>query len=385
MGNMAALIVLVALASFFVVVSSSSTMHNSPKLNTHSAQQASHNTLYKDSVILRGGSQTKRVLGSEKKQLKKKVQDSEVDASPLVSGIKNALASGFAAACVKTALQPFDTLKTVQQQVVLSAGNTIESGGMSLTAAAESIIARPGGYLNLYSGLGITVLGSMPSVGLYFGVYQYSKKVLTKKFKGSKKETDINVLAIAASAAIGNSVASFARVPYEVVKQRLQAGVYPSTVNAIVSMYKKNGVREFYPLNGVGVQMMRDVPYAIMTLITYEILQKKWVNKHRQEDLGGGGGKGKGKHVSWRDMTAGAIAGGVGSLLSNPMDVIKTRIQTNPGLYSGIYECAKTTLEKEGVRAFMRGSKPRLLHKIPANGVFFLSYEFFRRLLGVTN
>jgi len=84
-------------------------------------------------------------------------------------------------------------------------------------------------------------------------------------------------------------------------------------------------------------------------------------------------------------MTAGAIAGGVGSLLSNPMDVIKTRIQTNPGLYSGIYECAKTTLEKEGVRAFMRGSKPRLLHKIPANGVFFLSYEFFRRLLGVTN
>ncbi|CAN0539238.1 unnamed protein product, partial [Scytosiphon promiscuus] len=30
-------------------------------------------------------------------------------------GVKNGLASGLAAACVKTVLQPFDTLKTVQQ------------------------------------------------------------------------------------------------------------------------------------------------------------------------------------------------------------------------------------------------------------------------------
>lgn len=32
----------------------------------------------------------------------------------------------------------------------------------------------------------------------------------------------------------------------------------------------------------------------------------------------------------------------------------------------------------------MKGSTPRLLHKIPANGFFFVAYEFFRTVLGVT-
>jgi hypothetical protein len=33
--------------------------------------------------------------------------------------------------------------------------------------------------------------------------------------------------------------------------------------------------------------------------------------------------------------------------------------------------------------AFWKGCAPRLLQKMPANAVFFLSYEFFRALLRV--
>jgi len=39
---------------------------------------------------------------------------------------------------------------------------------------------------------------------------------------------------VAASAGIGNTVASVFRVPYEVVKQRLQAGVYDSTAQVLL-------------------------------------------------------------------------------------------------------------------------------------------------------
>ena len=34
-----------------------------------------------------------------------------------------------------------------------------------------------------------------------------------------------------------------------------------------------------------------------------------------------------------------------------------------------------------GTAAFLRGSVPRLMHKVPANCFFFLFYEMFRRLL----
>ena len=88
-------------------------------------------------------------------------------------------------------------------------------------------------------------------------------------------------------------------------------------------------------------------------------------------------------------MIAGATAGGIGSYLTNPLDVIKTRLQTVAGAngaapYGGsISTCAAAIMEEGGPTAFLRGSVPRLMHKIPANGCFFVFYEFFRRVLQV--
>lgn len=122
--------------------------------------------------------------------------------------------------------------------------------------------------------------------------------------------------------------------------------------------------------------MARDIPYAIFTLLSYEFLRDKWV---RNVEV-----RREGKSSAWRNMIAGGTAGGIGSFLTNPMDVIKTRLQTYPGAYTGgIAECATRTWSNEGPLAFFKGSFPRLMHKVPANAVFFVSYEIFRRLLQV--
>lgn len=116
--------------------------------------------------------------------------------------------------------------------------------------------------------------------------------------------------------------------------------------------------------------MKRDIPYAILTLLSYECIRDNWVNKREK--------------AVWRDMVAGASAGGIGSYLTNPMDVIKTRLQVDSNLYSGsILDCTRATYNEGGLAAFLRGSVPRLMHKIPANGAFFVFYELFRRLLVV--
>mmetsp|Transcript_19517 Transcript_19517/g.28917 ORF Transcript_19517/g.28917 Transcript_19517/m.28917 type:complete len:382 (-) Transcript_19517:227-1372(-) len=303
--------------------------------------------------------------------------------SAITEGLKNTLASGLAAACSKTILAPFDTLKTVQQHV---------SGGKSLglLEATRQVVSRPGGILNLYAGLGVAALGSMPSVGLYFGVYSYCKKTigetLQTTFGSMRGDTEhpavcsdrtLQTLTIIASAAIGNTVASFSRVPYEVVKQSLQTGQYSSTLQAASTMWRDGGMRSFFPLGGVSIQMVRDIPYAIFTLLSYEFIKENWVLKRTEED----------PSKRWFfDMVAGATAGGIGSYLTNPMDVIKTRLQTTGGSskYGGsIVKCAAVVLEEGGPTAFLRGSVPRLMHKIPANGCFFVFYEFFRRALRV--
>ena len=77
--------------------------------------------------------------------------------------------------------------------------------------------------------------------------------------------------AVMVAAAIGNLVASFLRPPYEVIKQRLQAGIDPNAFAAIGTIYSELGMRGFW--QGLHAQMLRDIPYAMFTLGTYEMLQ----------------------------------------------------------------------------------------------------------------
>lgn len=123
--------------------------------------------------------------------------------------------------------------------------------------------------------------------------------------------------------------------------------------------------------------MLRDIPYAVVTLLTYEHLKHVW--KPKAERMYPEVPK-----RSW-DLLVGGVAGGIGSYVTNPADVIKTRLQTGGGSQYGgsIARCAAMTLEEGGYMAFLRGSVPRLLHKVPANAFFFLFYEFFRSVLNV--
>lgn len=339
-------------------------------------------------TISRGG----KVRNTASQQVELNEQNSSSNA--VANGIKNFVASGLAAACSKTLLQPLDTIKTMQQH----ARTSIIDGNkaLSLGEAAKLVMKRPNGFLELYAGLGVSALGSMPSVGLYFGVYSYSKEKLGPIFKqsfGSVENNDqdqplfsddvIRTLTVASSAAIGNLIASFSRVPYEVVKQKLQTGQYSSTFTAMGDMFRQQGFKAFFPMGGVSIQMIRDIPYAVFTLLSYEFLRDHWVNKSipmNDNSITPNSSVQK----PWKDMVAGGLAGGIGSYLTNPMDVIKTRLQTDSELYKGdVWNCAKATFEEGGFNAFLRGSVPRLIHKVPANAVFFVFYEFFRKVLSV--
>lgn len=136
-------------------------------------------------------------------------------------------------------------------------------------------------------------------------------------------------------------------------------------------------------MGGISSQMLRDIPYAVVTLLTYEYVRKVWKPRAEQRFPG----------VPPRiwDLFVGGFAGGLGSYVTNPMDVIKTRLQvdstvagTGELLYGGsISNCAAMTFQEGGPAAFLRGSVPRLLHKVPANAFFFLFYELFRTVLDV--
>lgn len=318
-------------------------------------------------------------------------------------GLKSGLASALAAAVIKIILQPFDTVKTLQQMSNQGIGNKRAVEGLiGMWNTGIDLCKSNRGPLALWSGLYITVIGSSPSVATYFGVYSSCKQVFFAMpyFAFDDKNGFYNrrLLAVALSATIGNTMASVLRVPYEVLKQRIQAGQHSSTWEAIKYSLAVEGPLGLFQSGKLSSQIVRDVPYAVITLLSYEMLQryfkaksttsiKDGIENEIQTDKNTKRPPGRSRS---QDALCGAIAGGLGSFLTTPMDVIKTRLMTGSvgvGLYSGeatVWKTAVNIYRHEGINTFFSGYDSRLMHKIPANGLFFLLYELFKGILGVS-
>lgn len=70
------------------------------------------------------------------------------------------------------------------------------------------------------------------------------------------------------STVIGTAV----RIPCEVLKQRLQAGLYNSVGEAIIGTYQRDGLRGFF--RGTGVTLCREVPFYVAGMGIYEEAKK---------------------------------------------------------------------------------------------------------------
>ncbi len=103
-------------------------------------------------------------------------------------------------------------------------------------------------------------------------------------------------------------------------------------------------------------------------------------------------------------MISGGVAGAIAAALTNPLDVIKTRLQTQnlepcpkmkfstvviPSIKAeevksgirGAIEIAKHIYRSEGMIGFSRGIVPRIFTQIPSVAVSWSAYEFVKNLL----
>ena len=87
-------------------------------------------------------------------------------------------------------------------------------------------------------------------------------------------------------------------------------------------------------------------------------------------------------------MSAGAIAGYVFWLFGFPIDLIKTKIQSdsfvNPK-FKSILECIQQTYNAGGLKGFYRGLLPCMLRAGPVNAGCFLTYEYSMKYLTKTH
>jgi solute carrier family 25 (mitochondrial carnitine/acylcarnitine transporter), member 20/29 len=193
-----------------------------------------------------------------------------------------------------------------------------------------------------------------------------------------------------AYAGIGNSVLSG---PIEHIRIKLQtqpsgeARLYAGPGDCIRKIWAVDGVRGLYRAQVPTV--LREAQAYGLWFLTYEFLVQRSVvaTGGKRDDL-----------PAWKLCGFGAVAGLVLWVGSYPLDVIKSRMQSDPGLvnkvpdslaefrgklaavgerprYDGMVDCARKIYSQSGLGGFWRGIVPTLVRAIPCSAGTFAAYR----------
>ncbi|KAM9823608.1 mitochondrial adenyl nucleotide antiporter SLC25A24-like [Neosynchiropus ocellatus] len=131
-------------------------------------------------------------------------------------------------------------------------------------------------------------------------------------------------------------------------------------------MLKEGGWSSLWRGNGINV--LKIAPETAIKFMAYEQYKKVLSSE-------------PGQVKTHERFLAGSLAGATAQTAIYPMEVLKTRLTLRKtGQYSGMADCAKKILKKEGVKAFYKGYVPNILGIIPYAGIDLAVYESLKNV-----
>lgn len=225
------------------------------------------------------------------------------------------LAGGTGGSCGDMLMHSLDTVKTRQQ-----GDPSFPPKYTSMGSSYATIFRQEGFFRGLYGGVTPAFLGSFPGTVIFFGVYEFTKRHML--------DFGINAnIAYLSGGFFADLAASIVYVPSEVLKTRMQlqgrynnphfySGYnYRGTTDAFRTIVRQEGYSALF--HGYKATIFRDLPFSALQFAFYEqeqALAKKWMGKR---DIGLG-----------LEILTAATAGGMAGVMTCPLDVVKTRIQT---------------------------------------------------------
>lgn len=144
-----------------------------------------------------------------------------------------------------------------------------------------------------------------------------------------------------------------------------RAQMFSGPVDVLGRAFRTGGLPAIF--KGAGLTCLREGPANVVYFSTFEHSMRL----ARASDVGSG---------QAAPFAAGGIAGVLNWLVVYPIDVLKTRMQTD-NLFSPRYQntldCLKQTVRNEGLGALWLGIKPCLLRGFVANGAAFWALNLF--------
>lgn len=192
---------------------------------------------------------------------------------------------------------------------------------------------------------------SVPNVFIY-------SQLLNNYKKTEKKDPSLFTKLLYGS--FSGSIAGFIGTPSEVIMVRAisSPNKFQGVIPTIKHTYKTHGLKEFY--HGYQPTILRAFLFNGPKLAFYTECKNKFSNKY--PELEG--------TIKLHAFSA-FVSTSIGTIISNPLDVVKTRMQTLSNIHTTgvekneIYNTVKNIFQKEGFSAFYKGTIPSLIKNTP--------------------
>ncbi|KAI6221831.1 hypothetical protein M3Y99_01535100 [Aphelenchoides fujianensis] len=268
---------------------------------------------------------------------------------------------GVAGACAACCTHPLDLIKVHLQ--------TQQTGKLTMPALVAKIY-RSDGIMGFYNGLSASVLRQMTYSLSRFGVYETVKKQMPadKNLPFYQK-----ALLAAGAGAVGGVVGS----PADLVNVRMQNDMkipvdqrrnYKHALDGVYRIATQEGASHLF--NGVSMAVARAVLMTIGQLSFYDQIKQMLVQGGYMKDT-----------ISTH-LFSSFIAASMATVLTQPMDVLKTRLMNaKPGQFKGLTDCVTYTA-RLGPTAFFKGFVPAWVRLAPHTVLMFVFFEQFRIRFG---
>ncbi|KAK0604681.1 hypothetical protein LWI29_018166 [Acer saccharum] len=184
--------------------------------------------------------------------------------------------------------------------------------------------------------------------------------------------------------ATAGAVAGFATVaathPLDVVRTRFQVNdgrvsnlpTYKNTAHAILTIARLEGLRGLYA--GFSPAVIGSTVSWGLYFFFYGRAKQRY-SKNGEEKLSPG-----------LHLASAAEAGALVCLCTNPLWLVKTRLQLQTPLhqtqpYSGLYDAVRTIMREEGWRGLYKGFVPSLFLQVSHGAIQFTAYEELRKVI----
>ncbi|XP_008544906.1 mitochondrial glycine transporter isoform X1 [Microplitis demolitor] len=272
--------------------------------------------------------------------------------------LKSFLAGSFSGTFSTILFQPLDLIKTRLQNTV---SNHVSSPKHAMITTVVHIIKKEN-IFGLWKGMTPSITRVIPGVGLYFSTLHWLKNTICLE----EPLTPLQAVSLGIAA---RTLSGSLLIPITVIKTRYESGVYKyqSMGEALRLIYKYEGIKGLS--SGLAPTLLRDAPYSGLYLMFYTQLKEVSDKK-----LSGS---------VTTHFACGIVSGILASVITQPVDVIKTKMQLYPDKFNNIKSVFIFVHQKYGYRGFFKGIVPRMLRRTLMTAMAWTVYEQITKNLGL--